>query len=155
GASVANALQNAGFRVATAILPPGEESKSLTRVAELYDRLADLPADRHSLVVACGGGVVGDVAGFAASTYNRGLPLLMVPTTLLAMVDSAVGGKVGVNHPRGKNLIGAFYQPVGVWIDTRFVATLPDREYLAGLAEVVKYGMILDAELFAFLEANT
>src|SRR5581483_9237829 len=93
-------------------------------------------------------------AGFVAATFNRGLPLLMVPTTLLAMVDSSVGGKVGINHPRGKNLIGAFHQPVGVWIDTAALATLPDREYRSGLAEVVKYGVILDAELFAYLEAN-
>ena len=98
--------------------------------------------------------MVGDLAGFAAATYNRGLPLLMVPTTLLAMVDSSVGGKVGINHPKGKNLIGAFHQPAGVWIDTAFLDTLPEREYRSGLAEVVKYGVILDAEFFAYLEAN-
>ena len=97
---------------------------------------------------------MGDLAGFVAATWNRGLPLLMVPTTLLAMVDSSVGGKVGINHPRGKNLIGAFHQPVGVWIDTDFLSTLPDREYRSGLAEVVKYGVILDAEFFAYLEQH-
>jgi 3-dehydroquinate synthase len=105
-------------------------------------------------VLAVGGGVVGDLAGFVAATYNRGLPLLMVPTTLLAMVDSSVGGKVGINLPQGKNLVGAFHQPAAVWIDTSFLATLPDREYRSGLAEVVKYGVILDAELFAWLEQN-
>src|SRR5262249_49731318 len=96
----------------------------------------------------------GDLAGFVAATWNRGLPLLMVPTTLLAMVDSSVGGKVGVNHPRGKNLIGAFHQPVGVWIDTALLETLPDREYKSGLAEVVKYGVILDADFFGWLEGH-
>jgi 3-dehydroquinate synthase len=104
--------------------------------------------------VAVGGGVVGDLAGFAAATYNRGLALLMVPTTLLAMVDSSVGGKVGINHPRGKNLIGAFHQPVGVWIDTNVLETLPGREYRSGLAEVVKYGVILDPDFFAYLEEH-
>src|SRR5439155_20498782 len=124
------------------------------QAANVYDALYDSAADRQTAVAAVGGGVVGDLAGFAAATYNRGLPLLMVPTTLLAMVDSSVGGKVGINHPRGKNLIGAFHQPVGVWIDTGTLATLPDREYRSGLAEVVKYGVILDAEFFAWLEAN-
>jgi 3-dehydroquinate synthase len=104
--------------------------------------------------VAVGGGVVGDLAGFVAATYNRGLPLLMVPTTLLAMVDSSVGGKVGVNLPQGKNLVGAFHQPAGVWIDTSLLDTLPDREYRSGLAEVVKYGVIRDAEFFEWLEKN-
>src|SRR5262249_29722682 len=112
-------------------------------------------ADRSTLVVAVGGGVIGDLAGFVAATYARGLPLLMVPTTLLAMVDSSVGGKTAVNHPKAKNLIGAFHQPVGVWIDTDTLRTLPDREYRSGLAEVVKYGVILDAELFGYLEANS
>jgi 3-dehydroquinate synthase len=135
-------------------VPAGEGSKALGVAAELYGHLARLPADRRTPVVAVGGGVVGDLAGFAAATYNRGLPLLMVPTTLLAMVDSSVGGKVGINLPEGKNLVGAFHQPAGVWIDTAFLDTLPDREYRSGLAEVVKYGVILDAEFFAWLEAN-
>src|SRR5262249_26531954 len=147
-----SALATAGFRTHTILLPVGEKQKSLGVASGLYDRLADLPADRKTLIVAVGGGVVGDLAGFVAATFNRGLPLLMVPTTLLAMVDSSVGGKVGVNHPRGKNLIGAFHQPVGVWIDTATLATLPDREYRSGLAEVIKYGVILDAELFSYLE---
>lgn len=135
-------------------VPAGEGSKALPVAAELYAHLARLPADRRTPVVAVGGGVVGDLAGFAAATYNRGLPLLMVPTTLLAMVDSSVGGKVGINLPEGKNLVGAFHQPAGVWIDTAFLATLPDREYRSGLAEVVKYGVILDADFFGWLEAN-
>src|SRR4051794_27634003 len=149
-----DALAIAGFRTQVAEVPAGESSKSLHWAGTLYDVLAEHAADRQTLVVAVGGGVVGDLAGFVAATYNRGLPLLMVPTTLLAMVDSSVGGKVGVNHPKGKNLIGAFHQPVGVWIDTATLDTLPDREYKSGLAEVVKYGVILDAEFFAWLEAN-
>ncbi len=151
---VGAALSSNGFRVAECVLAAGEEQKCLTTASYLYDRLADLPADRTTPVVAVGGGVVGDVAGFVAATYARGLPLLMVPTTLLAMVDSSVGGKVGVNHPKAKNLIGAFHQPIGVWIDTGYLETLPEREFRSGLAEVVKYGVSLDAELFAYLEAN-
>jgi 3-dehydroquinate synthase len=151
---VASALTAAGFQLASIVLPAGETQKSLTTAAQLYDRLAEFQADRQTLVIAVGGGVIGDLAGFVAATYARGLPLLMVPTTLLAMVDSSVGGKTGVNHPRAKNLIGVFHQPVGVWIDTAFLATLPEREYRSGLAEVVKYGVILDAALFAYLEAN-
>ena len=153
-AAVAAALTAAGFQLEEVVLPPGETLKSLSHAAELYDRLAEGQADRKTAVVAVGGGVIGDLAGFVAATYNRGLPLLMVPTTLLAMVDSSVGGKVGVNHPRGKNLIGAFHQPSGVWINVATLTTLPDREYRSGLAEVVKYGVILDAVLFAYLEQN-
>jgi 3-dehydroquinate synthase len=149
---VAVALGSAGFRPLLVSLPTGESQKSLTTASYLYDQLAEAGADRRTLVVAVGGGVIGDLAGFVAATWSRGLPLLMVPTTLLAMVDSSVGGKVGINHPRGKNLIGAFHQPIGVWIDTAFLRTLPDREYRSGLAEVLKYGVILDAELFAYLE---
>lgn len=149
-----DALSAAGFRVAQAVLPAGERQKSIGMAAYLYDKLVYLGADRHTLLVAVGGGVIGDLAGFVAATYARGIPLLMVPTTLLAMVDSSVGGKVGVNHPKAKNLIGAFHQPVGVWIDTATLATLPDREYRSGLAEVVKYGVVFDPELFAYLEDN-
>ncbi len=152
---VAAALGAAGFQPLRVSLSAGESQKSLAAAAYLYDQLAEAGADRQTLVVAVGGGVIGDLAGFVAATWNRGLPLLMVPTTLLAMVDSSVGGKVGINHPRGKNLIGAFHQPIGVWIDTAFLNTLPDREYRSGLAEVVKYGVILDAELFAYLEQHT
>ena len=140
---------------AIAEVPAGEQSKSLAEAARLYSELAARMADRKTPVIAVGGGVVGDLSGFVAATYNRGLPLLMVPTTLLAMVDSSVGGKVGINLPEGKNLVGAFHQPAGVWIDTAMLDTLPDREYRSGLAEVVKYGVILDPELFNWLEANT
>lgn len=148
-------LSAVGFAVETSLVPAGEPSKNLFSAAFLFDKLADMTADRRTPVVAVGGGVVGDLAGFVAATYNRGLPLLMVPTTLLAMVDSSVGGKTGVNHPKGKNLIGAFHQPAGVWIDTSTLRTLPRREYLSGLAEVVKYGVISDPELFAFLEQQS
>jgi 3-dehydroquinate synthase len=152
--AAAHALTAAGFRTAVSVLPSGESQKSLVMASHLYNGLAEMPADRNTLVVAVGGGVIGDLAGFVAATFNRGLPLLMVPTTLLAMVDSSVGGKVGVNHPKAKNLIGAYHQPAGVWIDTAFLGTLPDREYRSGLAEVVKYGVILDADFFVWLERN-
>ncbi len=147
-------LQAAGISAETVIVPPGESSKSLSQAERLFDELAARAADRHTLVVALGGGVVGDLAGFVAATFARGLPLIMVPTTLLAQVDSSVGGKVGVNHPRAKNLIGAFYQPLGVWIDTETLATLPDREFRSGLAEVVKYGVIAGEHFLSFLEQN-
>lgn len=148
------ALAAAGWRTAMAVVPAGEASKCLAQLARLYDALYELAADRQTAVIAVGGGMVGDLAGFAAATYNRGLPLIMVPTSLLAMVDSSVGGKTAINHPQGKNLIGAFHQPRGVWIDLAHLGTLPEREYLSGLAEVVKYGVILDAEFFEFLEAQ-
>ena len=147
-------LERIGVATTLAVVPSGEPSKSLGCADDLYDDLVRLRADRHTAIVALGGGVVGDLAGFVAATYARGLPLLMVPTTLLAMVDSAVGGKVGVNHPRAKNIIGAFHQPIGVWIETDVLATLPPREYRCGLAEVIKYGAIFDAAFFEFLEAN-
>jgi 3-dehydroquinate synthase len=148
------ALRGAGFRTGHATVPAGEGSKSQAELSRLYDALYDLAADRRTAVVAVGGGVIGDLAGFAAATYNRGLPLLMVPTSLLAMVDSSVGGKTGINHARGKNLIGAFHQPAGVWIDTAYLDTLPEREFKSGLAEVVKYGVILDSEFFEYLELH-
>lgn len=154
GTAVEVALGVAGFTTGFAVVPAGESSKSPTELARLYDALYELAADRRTAVVAVGGGVVGDLAGYAAATYNRGLPLVMVPTSLLAMVDSSVGGKTGINHPKGKNLIGAFHQPAGVWIDTAYLDTLPDREFRSGLAEVVKYGIILDAAFFAELETN-
>ena len=152
---VVSGLRELGLAVILEAIPVGEAAKSLAVASQLYDRLADVNADRNCLVVAVGGGVVGDLAGFVAATYNRGLRLLMVPTTLLAMVDSSVGGKVAINHPKGKNLIGAFHQPVGVWIDPGYLTTLPEAEYRSGLAEVVKYGVILDAEFFETLEKNT
>src|SRR5919109_3631504 len=134
GRAVAEALGKAGFRTGLVAVPAGEGSKSQAELSRLYDALYGLAADRQTAVVAVGGGVIGDLAGFAAATYNRGLPLVMVPTSLLAMVDSSVGGKVGVNHPKGKNLIGAFHQPAGVWIDPAALTTLPEREFLSGLA---------------------
>jgi 3-dehydroquinate synthase len=148
------ALEDAGIEPSVAVVPAGEGAKSLEQASRLYDELVGRSSDRHTLVVAIGGGVVGDLAGFVAATYARGLPWILVPTTLLAQVDSSVGGKVGVNHPRVKNIIGAFHQPVGVWIDTCLLATLPDRELSAGLAEVVKYGVILDSGLFSSLEGS-
>jgi 3-dehydroquinate synthase len=154
GRAVEAALAAAGLRTALSAVPAGEPSKCSEQLNRLYDALYDLAADRKTAVVAVGGGVVGDLAGFAAASYNRGLPLVMVPTTLLAMVDSSVGGKTGINHPKGKNLIGAFHQPSVVWIDTSHLGTLPEREFLSGLAEVVKYGVILDAAFFNELEAN-
>lgn len=153
-AEVARALQAAGIDAEVATVPPGEGSKAIETASALYDRLVGMGADRHTTVVAVGGGVVGDLAGFVAATYARGLALLMVPTTLLAQVDSSVGGKVGINHPRAKNIIGAFHQPAGVWIDTESLRTLPSRELRCGLAEVVKYGVILDADFFAFVECH-
>jgi 3-dehydroquinate synthase len=153
-AAYRSALQDVGITADTSAVPAGEPSKSLAQAERLYDELAARAADRHTLIVALGGGVVGDLAGFVAATYCRGLPLVMVPTSLLAQVDSSIGGKVGVNHPRAKNLIGAFYQPRGVWIDIAALGTLPDREFRCGLAEIVKYGVIKSPDLFAFLEQN-
>lgn len=142
------------FEVDIMVVDAGESSKSSDVIAELWERMLDEGADRKSLVVALGGGVVGDLAGFVAASYGRGLRFLQVPTTLLAQVDSSVGGKVGINLPQAKNMVGAFWQPLGVVIDVDTLGTLPDREYRAGLAEVVKYGVILDADFFALLEQN-
>lgn len=153
-AVVMHSLTGADWKCRMAVVPAGEQSKSLDVISGLYDHLVDFQADRHTFVIAVGGGVVGDAAGFTASTYNRGLPFVQVPTTLLSQVDSSVGGKVGINHPQGKNLIGAFHQPVGVLIDTAVLDTLPERDYKSGLAEVVKYGVILDEEFFGMLEGS-
>lgn len=153
-AMVMHSLNQAEWKCRIATLPPGENSKSLEVISGLYDQLVDFQADRYTFVIAVGGGVVGDAAGFAAATYNRGLPFVQVPTTLLAQVDSSVGGKVGINHHQAKNLIGAFHQPVGVLIDTAVLDTLPLRDYRSGLAEVVKYGVILDDKFFEMLEQN-
>lgn len=152
--TVLDAFQSMGVPGSIVTIPSGENQKCQESASRLYDNLVDAKADRKTLVVAVGGGVIGDLAGFVAATFNRGLRLFMVPTTLLSMVDSSVGGKVGINHPRGKNLIGAFHQPQGVAIDIATLETLPDREYRSGLAEIIKYGVILDPELFGFLEAN-
>ncbi|MDH3442144.1 MAG: 3-dehydroquinate synthase [Gammaproteobacteria bacterium] len=135
-------------------LPDGEQYKTLANAAQVLDHLVSSKANRDATVVALGGGVVGDIAGFAAACYMRGIAFIQVPTTLLAQVDSSVGGKTGVNHEQGKNLIGAFHQPRLVLIDTDTLTTLPDRELRAGLAEVIKYGAIADLEFFSWLETN-
>jgi len=141
-------------RVIATLLPDGEAHKTLANVARILDVLVANRFGRDCAVVALGGGVVGDMAGFAAATYQRGVAFLQVPTSLLAQVDSSVGGKTGVNHPGGKNLIGAFHQPIAVVADTRTLASLPVRELRAGLAEVIKYGLICDAGFFSWLEAH-
>lgn len=148
-------LGNLGRRnVESIALPDGEAHKTLATMQSILDRLVETRANRDTTVVALGGGVVGDIAGFAAACYMRGVDFVQVPTTLLAQVDSSVGGKTGVNHEQGKNLIGAFHQPRIVLIDTDTLATLPDRELRAGLAEVIKYGAICDAAFFDWLEKN-
>ena len=149
---VLEALGGAGFRPTVVEFPDGEEHKNLAWLTIVYDRLLDAGLDRRSPVVGLGGGVVTDVASFAAATLLRGLPCALVPTTLLAQVDAAIGGKTGVNHVRGKNLIGAFHQPRLVLADVGTLATLPRRELVAGVAEVIKYAAIRDAELFTWLE---
>ncbi len=149
---VLGSLEDAGFTARLIVVPAGERSKSLTRLKHVYRAFFDFQMDRKSAVVALGGGVVGDLAGFAAATFMRGIPLIQIPTSLLAQVDSSVGGKVAVDHPEGKNMIGAFYQPRLVLIDPDTLSTLPRPELRSGLAEVVKYGMILDREFFEFLE---
>jgi len=141
-------------RVNSVILPDGEDSKTIETLELVLDSLVEQRYSRDCVLLTLGGGVVGDVGGFAAATYQRGVAFIQVPTTLLAQVDSAVGGKTGVNHPGGKNLIGAFHQPRCVLIDTSSLATLPDREFSAGLAEVVKYGLIADADFFGWLEQH-
>jgi len=141
-------------RVAECILEDGEERKTLQTASLVFDALVAHRLNRDATVLALGGGVIGDIAGFAAACYQRGVAYVQFPTTLLAQVDSSVGGKTGVNHPGGKNLIGAFYQPLAVITDTDTLATLPDRELRAGLAEVIKYGLIFDPQLFAWLESH-
>jgi len=152
--TVFESLADAGWQSRIVALEPGEPSKNIDVVTGLYSSLVDMQADRKTLVVAVGGGVIGDSAGFLAATYARGIPFVQVPTSLLAMVDSSVGGKVGVNLPQAKNLVGAFYQPLGVFIDTATLKTLPQREYVSGLAEVIKYGVILDDGFFKYLEEH-
>ena len=136
------------------LLPDGERYKNVSTVMRIYDALIKASADRASCLIALGGGVVGDIAGFAAATYLRGIPLVQMPTTLLAQIDSAVGGKTGVNHPLGKNLIGAYHQPLAVLVDPALLATLPRREFRAGLYEAVKYGVIASRSLFDRLAAD-
>ena len=144
----------ASLKPVEVVLPDGEQHKTLQDLNRIFDVLLSGRCDRQTTVIALGGGVIGDMAGFAAASYQRGVPFIQVPTTLLAQVDSSVGGKTGVNHPLGKNMIGAFYQPRAVIIDTDTLNTLPDRELSSGLAEVIKYGLIRDPEFFAWLEIN-
>jgi 3-dehydroquinate synthase len=148
------ALRLFGKRVLVFSAPEGEQSKSLEWTSRAYDALAEFNLSRKGVIVAVGGGVVGDWAGFVAASWLRGVAFVQVPTTLLAAVDSSVGGKVGINHPRAKNLIGAFHQPIAVVMDPQTLSTLPTRELRAGLAEVIKYGVIADARFFAWLEEN-
>lgn len=147
-------LDSAGYSVVPIVLPDGEEYKNWESLNTIYDALLENRCDRQTTLVALGGGVIGDIAGFAAATYQRGVPFIQIPTTLLAQVDSSVGGKTAVNHPRGKNMVGAFYQPNLVLADTDTLKTLPDREYRSGIAEVIKYGLITDYSFFAWIEAN-
>jgi 3-dehydroquinate synthase len=155
GAPLTTSLRQAGFSVKSCLLAEGEGNKTLTTASRLFTRLARHGADRQSLICALGGGVIGDLSGFVAATYMRGIPFVQIPTSLLAMVDSSIGGKTGVNHALGKNLIGAFYPPRAVFTDIALLQSLPEREYLCGLSEIVKAGVIADAELFAFIEAHT
>lgn len=136
------------------ILPDGEEEKNVDNLMHIFDVLLKNKCDRKTTLIALGGGVIGDMTGFAAATYMRGVPFIQIPTTLLAQVDSSVGGKTAINHPLGKNMIGAFYQPQAVIADTATLASLPDRELSAGLAEVIKHGAIIDKDFFTWLEAN-
>lgn len=152
---VVAALSEGGeIRVEVVILPDGEEHKNMDVLMKVFDKALDARLDRQTTFVALGGGVIGDMTGFAAASYQRGVHFVQIPTTVMAMVDSSVGGKTGVNHPAGKNMIGAFYQPRCVLIDTDTLSTLPDREYASGMAEVVKYGLIRDADFFEWQEKN-
>ena len=155
GPQVRQSLEAAGYRVVVVEVPSGEASKCLDQLGRFYDAFAAARLDRTSAVVALGGGVVGDLAGFAAASYLRGIDFIQVPTTLLAQVDSSVGGKTGIDLSAGKNLVGAFHQPRLVLADLATLETLPRREFVAGMAEVIKYGIIVDPELFAYLEQNS
>jgi len=151
---VREALEAGGARVTEIIVPDGEQAKGWETLERVFDALLAARCGRDALIVALGGGVVGDLAGFAAAVYQRGVPFVQVPTTLLAQVDSSVGGKTGINHARGKNMIGAFHQPLAVISDVTTLDTLPDRELRAGLAEVIKHALALDSEFADWLEAN-
>ena len=153
-ARFSDTLERAGIRIESVVLPDGEIHKNWETLNRIFDALLTQRAERRTTLIALGGGVIGDLAGFAAACYQRGMPFIQVPTTLLAQVDSSVGGKTGINHPQGKNMIGAFYQPQLVLADTDTLATLPDRELSAGLAEVIKYGLIRDLPFLEWLEAN-
>ena len=154
GKVLANHLEAQQILVLPIILPDGEAHKDWNALSQIFDALLQHACDRKTTLIALGGGVIGDITGFAAATYQRGVPFIQIPTTLLAQVDSSVGGKTAINHPRGKNMIGAFYQPQLVLADTDTLKTLPDREFRSGLAEVIKYGLILDAAFFTWLEAH-
>ena len=153
-AQTAELLARAGIRAEVVSVPAGESAKSLTQANELFTRAIEMGLDRKSPIIALGGGVVGDLAGFVAATYMRGVPFIQLPTSLLAQVDSSVGGKVAVNHALGKNLIGAFHQPDAVFMDLDVLKTLPAREIATGLGEIIKYGIICDADFFAWLEEH-
>ena len=150
--TVEKSLQEAGFQVFVAQVPDGEEHKSLAEASRLYTKCVEHRLERESIIVGLGGGVIGDLAGYVAATFMRGLPIVQVPTTFLAQVDSSVGGKVAVNLPESKNLVGSFYQPLLVYIDLAVLKTLPVEEMEAGMAEVIKYGIILDKKFFEYLE---
>ncbi|KAB2931927.1 MAG: 3-dehydroquinate synthase, partial [Rhodocyclaceae bacterium] len=152
--TLADGLRAGGVRITEVILPDGEQHKSWQTLNLIYDALLENRCERATTVIALGGGVIGDLAGFAAATYQRGVPFVQVPTTLLAQVDSSVGGKTGINHPLGKNMIGAFWQPSLVLADIDTLKTLPDRELRAGLAEVIKYGLVRDPAFFEWIETN-
>jgi 3-dehydroquinate synthase len=154
GHKLATSLQATGIDTLPIVLPDGEAFKDWATLNRIFDALLEHRCDRQTVLIALGGGVIGDITGFAAATFQRGVPFIQVPTTLLAQVDSSVGGKTAVNHPLGKNMIGAFYQPRRVLIDTDTLHSLPEREFRSGLAEVIKYGLILDADFFAWLEQN-
>ncbi len=154
GQRVVTSLESAGFKVWVALMPDGETYKNMAEAEKILDEMLAINLERGSMVIALGGGVVGDLAGFAAAIYQRGIDFVQIPTTLLAQVDSSVGGKVAVNHTRGKNLIGAFHQPRLVLIDINTLTSLNDREYRSGLAEVLKYGIIYDESFFSYLEEN-
>jgi len=154
GATLQARAEAAGFEVHPIVLPDGEQYKTWETLNRIFDALLERSFDRKSTLIAFGGGVIGDLTGFAAATYQRGINFVQVPTTLLAQVDSSIGGKTAINHPRGKNMIGAFHQPVLVLADTDTLRTLPERELRAGLAEVIKYGLIRDPSFFDWLEAN-
>ena len=152
GARVKKTLEKAGFAVNCCVVPPGEATKNITHAVNIYDFLIEHQVERNDVIVALGGGMIGDLAGFVAATFLRGLPWLQVPTSLIAMTDASIGGKVAVDHPRGKNLIGAFYQPRLVLADVQALTTLPQRELASGWAEVIKHGLILDADFLQLLE---
>lgn len=154
GEQVLKSLKNENWQVENHVIVPGENSKNLTTASRIYDAAVDAELDRNSPVIALGGGVVGDLGGFIAATYLRGVPLVMVPTSLLAQVDSSIGGKVAVNHPRGKNIIGSIYPPRMVLIDPEVLDTLPRRHFEAGMVEIIKYGIIENADFFYWLEEN-